>query len=226
VVYSRYVQDWVAKLWDVDTVVIAPPVELGQYQPRLKTRTVLCVGRFFVGGHSKRQDVILEAFLQLGKKLGDEWRLVLAGGIDDRAEDQEYLADLQRRAEGHSNIRFEVNVAQDKLCQLYQEASLFIHAAGFDRPVGSPEAAEHFGITTVEAMSYGCVPIVYADGGQTEIVTEITGCLWKTSDELEEAIIQYAADEKLVGKQARAATEASQGYGPQHFERRWAEIVR
>jgi len=30
---------------------------------------------------------------------------------------------------------------------------------------------EHFGITTVEAMAAGCVPLVYDSGGQAEIVS-------------------------------------------------------
>ena len=44
---------------------------------------------------------------------------------------------------------------------------------------------EHFGISTVEAMSAGAVPIVYRGGGQVEIVRDDeNGMLWKTIDEL------------------------------------------
>jgi len=43
---------------------------------------------------------------------------------------------------------------------------------------------EHFGITPVEAMAAGCVPIVYRGGGLTETVTKDSGFTWKTIDEL------------------------------------------
>ena len=44
-----------------------------------------------------------------------------------------------------------------------------------------PERFEHFGITTVEAMAYGCVPIVPALGGQLEIVGDgRNGRLWRS----------------------------------------------
>jgi glycosyltransferase involved in cell wall biosynthesis len=44
---------------------------------------------------------------------------------------------------------------------------------------------EHFGMTTLEAMVCGCIPIVINKAGQTEIVEHgISGFLWNTLDEL------------------------------------------
>ena len=44
---------------------------------------------------------------------------------------------------------------------------------------------EHFGIVTAEAMIAGCVPVVFAGGGQLEIVNHGTdGVLGRTQEEL------------------------------------------
>jgi glycosyltransferase involved in cell wall biosynthesis len=48
-----------------------------------------------------------------------------------------------------------------------------------------PERAEHFGIATLEAMAFGCVPIVIRAGGQSEIVEDgRSGFLCSDTDEL------------------------------------------
>ena len=54
---------------------------------------------------------------------------------------------------------------------LYGRASIFWHAAGLgEDPERHPDRYEHFGITTVEAMSAGAVPVVIDAAGQVEIV--------------------------------------------------------
>ena len=43
---------------------------------------------------------------------------------------------------------------------------------------------EHFGMTTVEAMSAGCIPVVINKGGQKEIVTSDCGYTWDDPKQL------------------------------------------
>ena len=52
------------------------------------------------------------------------------------------------------------NLDRAHLGLLYRDAKIFWHAAGMksDETI-YPELAEHFGISTVEAMSAGCVPV-------------------------------------------------------------------
>ena len=58
-----------------------------------------------------------------------------------------------------------------ELRDLYARASIFWHAAGLgEDPERHPDRYEHFGITTVEAMSAGAVPVVIDAAGQVEIV--------------------------------------------------------
>ena len=48
---------------------------------------------------------------------------------------------------------------------------MLIHAAGFGVDADEfPERLEHFGITPIEAASFGCIPVVYGQGGPSEVV--------------------------------------------------------
>jgi glycosyltransferase involved in cell wall biosynthesis len=52
---------------------------------------------------------------------------------------------------------------------------IYVHASGLNRdPKNNPENFEHFGITVLEAMIFGCYPIVFSVGGPAELVG-ITG---------------------------------------------------
>ena len=54
---------------------------------------------------------------------------------------------------------------------------------------------EHFGITTVEAMAHGCVPVVVRLGGQLEIVQDgVNGRLWGSLGELVAITRELMAD--------------------------------
>ena len=57
-------------------------------------------------------------------------------------------------------INLEINVSLGKLLALMRKSSIYFH----------PKPAEHFGISIVEAMSAGLVPITHDVGGQTEFV--------------------------------------------------------
>jgi glycosyltransferase involved in cell wall biosynthesis len=72
---------------------------------------------------------------------------------------------------------------------------LYWHAAGYNET--DPVYAEHFGITTIEAASAGAVPLVYAGGGQLEILHEnIDGLFWKTPNELQEKTLSLISTPK------------------------------
>src|SRR5207302_138448 len=70
-----------------------------------------------------------------------------------------------------------------ELIQFYGKAKIYWHAQGFGET--EPRYMEHFGMTTVEAMASGCVPVVFGGGGQTEVVdSNQNGFLWQTKEEL------------------------------------------
>jgi glycosyltransferase involved in cell wall biosynthesis len=85
---------------------------------------------------------------------------------------------------------------------------------------------EHFGITTVEAMAAGCVPVVIDKAGQREIVRHGTdGYRWTTLPELEALTRTVAADEALRARLAASAVERAGAFSEEAFAARWREIA-
>lgn len=212
-VYSEFAATWTRLRMGLDPTVAHPPAQLASFVPDLNARsaTILAVGRFFDVEHAKRHDVLIEAFQQLPAAVQRTWTLVLAGGVDRRPAGRQYVDRLQRQAQG-SNIQFELDVSAERLEQLQSTASLFWHATGYGRGPDRPERAEHFGLSTLEAMSFGVPPLVYADGGQPEIVTPTSGVLWRSVDELVDATVRLVGDPIARRAMAEASALRAQSF--------------
>ncbi len=219
VCYSEYVRRWVREFWNREAAVVYPPVEIPPAEPawHLKEQVVLSVGRFFATAHSKREDVMVEAFKALCDRGLSGWELHLAGSVHHDAEHAGYHRRVVAAAAGYP-VHFHADIAPNELEQLYARASVYWHAAGYGNP-DDPASAEHFGMTTVEAMGRGAVPIVFARGGQVEVVTDgRDGFLWTSIEALEERTLRVTGDRSLREQLARAARESSRRFSPEQFE--------
>ena len=77
---------------------------------------------------------------------------------------------------------------------------------------------EHFGITTVEAMAAGGVPVVINAGGQSEIVEhDKNGFLWKTEEELIKLTVRLIEQEGLWRKLSHEAQKRSKKFSKEVF---------
>lgn len=162
--------------------VLYPPIDVDNFSPSTtKESMILSVGRFDSPSHSKRQDVLIEAFKLFPKVIRKEYRLILAGGLRG---DESTIQSLKQKAQG-LNVDFAINPKFEKLKDLYKRARYFWHAAGYEvDEVKNPEKVEHFGMATVEAMAAGCIPIVINKGGQPEVITPNTGYLCNSPQEM------------------------------------------
>ncbi len=90
-----------------------------------------------------------------------------------------------------------------------------------------PLNVEHFGITTVEAMAAGAVPVVIDKGGQREIVDDgINGFRWKTLEELGRLTQRLIMDPDLRLAMSKAAVEKSNTYSIEAFNANIDTIFR
>ncbi len=77
---------------------------------------------------------------------------------------ERYLAECRRLAEGLP-VHFHVDASPSELQGLYESATVYWHATGFgESETRNPIKCEHFGISVVEAMAGGCVPVVIGKG--------------------------------------------------------------
>tara|TARA_B100001123_G_scaffold324861_1_gene365055 strand:- start:450 stop:1976 length:1527 start_codon:yes stop_codon:yes gene_type:complete len=224
---SEFSLGWMQHYWERDGPILYPPVSTQNYFCGDKQNIILSVGRFFgAGGHSKRHDVLINAFRSMIDDGLEGWELHLAGGKGSRAVDVRYFGELERMADGlpvvlHPDISFEA------LRNLYSQATIYWHASGYGSNVNkNPVMFEHFGITTVEAMASGCIPVVIGKGGQPELVTDGTnGFLWKNAKELKHRTLQIIGDQKLSGRLRTAAIQSSKRFSESTFRERLLDLV-
>ena len=178
---SQFTEKFLDPSIPIPRTVIYPPVNTGGFHSGKKSKTILSVGRF--NGHydAKKQQILIDAF-EKGVKQGifTGFNFILAGSV--LPSDEEYFEKLKKSAKGLP-ITFFSNCSYTKLIDLYAKAAIYWHAAGFGET--DPTHMEHFGISTVEAMASGCIPVVFEGGGQPEIVTDgLNGYMWSTVDTL------------------------------------------
>jgi glycosyltransferase involved in cell wall biosynthesis len=153
-----------------------------------------------------------------------DWQLVIAGGLLNADQNSNRLEELAKKGQ---NITLEVNPPWDKLKQLYGQATLYWHAAGFGlEETLEPEKFEHFGMSTVEAMSAGAVPLAYDGGGQNEIINPgENGYLWKSKAELVSFTREVLHNETKRLQLAEAAKRRSQEFSEERFEDEWQKLI-
>jgi glycosyltransferase involved in cell wall biosynthesis len=208
VAISQFALDWTRRRWSVECDVLHPPV--GRMAEGRKERLLLSVSRF---APLKKQPELIAAFRDLEPALPAGWTFACAGGLDDSAESKAHFARAESAA-AWAPVQFHCNRPRAELEALYGRASIFWHAMGYGEDLERfPERMEHFGIVTVEAMSAGCVPVVFDAGGQAEIVRHgIDGFRWKTLDELQRYTRRLATDDSLRGSMSSAAMERAAIY--------------
>jgi glycosyltransferase involved in cell wall biosynthesis len=218
---SEYTRDWVRRFWGVDAKVVYPPVGV-DVAPAPKSPLLISVGRFASGGHVKCQLEMVGAFGGLNLS---GWRYVSAGTLGCSPADQAYAARVCEAAAGKP-ITIATNLERAALRDLYGHARIFWHAAGLTNVSGAPEQNEHFGLSTVEAMAAGCVPVVINKGGQPEIVQHgKSGFLWNTVDELRRYTETLAHDEALWSRMSEAAVERARLFDRAHYVDRFLRLI-
>jgi len=189
---SNYSLKWLKNYWKdniINTFLTYPPVfcldEISaRYEEKNKLNRILSVGRFFKGAHCKKQKEMVQFFIN-NIEVFKNYEYHLAGAISDIKEDKEYLDEIIELTKPYDNIFIHTNCDYGKLMELYKSSKIFWHATGYmEDEAMQPEKMEHFGITTVEAMSFGAVPIVIGKGGQPEIVDDgENGYLWLSEEQ-------------------------------------------
>ncbi len=223
--YSHYVQHWLEYKHGFEAQVLPPAIDPGAYTHGKKENVIIAVGRFSKRPHDKKQLRMIRAY----KDMVDEgllkgWRFIMMGGLSQ--DDHEYYQQVVTEAKGYP-IEVIANSDFETLLENYTKAKIYWHATGFEEDLQKlPERAEHFGITTVEAMASGAVPVVVNAGGQPEIVWEgHNGFLWESIDELKQKTMTLVNDEHRRERMAIAARKKSFDFDKKTFRKKLYEVL-
>lgn len=219
---SSYTSTFVKQRWGVDSRIHYPAVDLKKSGSAVleKDKIILCVGRFFSEehGHSKQQLQLVEIFKKMVAAGLEGWRLTLIGGCD--ANNREYAMAVKKAAIG-SPIDVILNADSETLSSFMNRASIYWHATGLRMNLDSnPEKAEHFGIAPVEAMSAGCIPILFGVGGTAELVEEnVSGFTFLNEEDLINKTLEIInADDEKKNQIRNASIKRAEMFSQKRFE--------
>ena len=173
---SDFTSYWLSQMWNIPDnkkITIYPPVTPVSVKNEKNHNQIFICSRI---ESTKKIDILIKAFAS-SKILSTKAKLIVAGSI--KGESPEYINMLKDIC---PTVEFVYEPSRKKIEELYAQSNIFWHAKGINET--NPLYYEHFGITTVEALSASCIPIVINKGGQKEIVNEICGFKWDSTEEL------------------------------------------
>ena len=210
---SSFARRWTQRWWQLDTEVVYPPVDVPRPVDGPREPLILNVGRITP---VKKQLEMVRAFGAMAGRVAPGWSFCCAGGLTSKANDLEYFGQLER-AGGGAAVSLLTNPSRDRLEGLLSRASIYWHAMGYGAD-DDPFCMEHFGISTVEAMGAGCVPVVIKRGAQPEIVRHgVDGFLWETIEELDHYTALLIRDAELRRTLAESARQQALRFHKRHF---------
>jgi glycosyltransferase involved in cell wall biosynthesis len=219
---SSFTKDYLEKNWHIKIdYVHRGSVDTLRLKPGKKQNIILNVGRFIsgrAGKHCKRQDFLVQTFKKLCDKGLKDWQLILHGPVEKGKDNQHFAAKVKELSH-HYPIKICHQTQFKDLIKDYARAKIYWHATGYGVDASlNPQAVEHLGLTTVEAMAAGAVPVVINKGGQPEIVSQaFNGLLWNNQRELIKATLSLIKDESLRQKLARHAHQRAQDFSQAKF---------
>jgi len=162
---SEYSRRAIWKTFGIQSCVLSPPVEIERFRDAVRLRgsqkqnseTVLVISRFHYS--KKIESAIKLASLLKENKIGDG--LTIVGNLS--SDSIEYFSHLRQMVEDYNLerfVKFIINADFGMLTELLCRSKVYFH----------PLAGEPFGISIVEAMSAGLIPVVPDIGGYTEFV--------------------------------------------------------
>jgi glycosyltransferase involved in cell wall biosynthesis len=192
---SKYTMNAIKKMTQATSTLLYPPISKTFFSNDFKMKRrdiVVSVDRI---SPEKRLTVIPEIARLTSKKIH-----FLIVGIKESLETLRLIRESIRRNGVDDRVEINTNVPRDKLQDLLRTSKVFLH----------PAIGEHFGVSTVEAMASGCIPVVHNSGGPIEFVPSSLRFdnLEEAANKLEKAVFEWSPQKsEEVARSARPFSE-------------------
>lgn len=212
---SSFSAEIIANAYSIRPQVLFPPVNTRMFHPSTKENLVVSTGRFVP---EKRFEILVEAFKGIRKNV----RCIIIGSIGGNRVHQSrlYVARLMKMIEGFDlsdRVELLVNCPFDLLVKTLSRAKVYVHCL----------ENEHFGISIVESMAAGCVPIVHRSGGAYHDITDhdIYGFSFETINELCSIVNFLMEKDNGFEEYSKKAIHRSMCFNKRTFEEKITNLV-
>ncbi len=149
---SKYVQNSIEKIYGKKSSLLYPPLDLSEFNENLtKKKSLITVSRFSAEKN-------LEFVIDVMKNLSND--SIIIGNTKTKSNEIYYdLLDSKIKKMNSSNIVLLKNIPRKNLITHLLESKVYFHA--------SPET---FGLTIVESIAAGCIPIVPNNSAHLETI--------------------------------------------------------
>ncbi len=222
---SNFTAEVIKEEYGTSVVVVYPPIDVVSFKSKRKENMIIYVGRFSSLLQSKGQEILVDKFKDFYKQNNLKWKLVLVGGAEVGADN---LIDKLNKMKGKYPVEIIVSPTFTDLKNLVGRAKIFWSATGFGvDETKYPKRVEHFGMTLVEAMSAGCVPVVYSAGGHKEIIeSSQNGFLWQNKKDLITLTNRLIKEKGLMVRMSGEAKKRAQKYDYETFRQQILQIIK
>lgn len=180
---SKHIQDVIKKVYQTDSVLLYPPVEISNFLQIPKITNITTPYYYYFGRVSfhKRIDLAIQTCLEMRRKL------VITGIAVYEAEMkklQQIVTDYEKKYPQTKGLVSFTGRSSDK-----ERNTLLSGARAFLFP-----GKEDFGIAPIEALASGTPIIAYQAGGALEyIIEDVNGVFFaeQTVDKMKKAILQF-----------------------------------
>lgn len=204
-----------------DIEIIENSVDLGRFSAKGHNpgnNTFVFVGRISI---NKRIDLLMETFAEAASELGDFKLFIVGEDFDD------LLLPLKKIVEEKGiskNVVFTGGLGEQELAELFKKTEFFVSASEY----------EGFGISAIEAMSCGLIPILNRIDSFREFVTSgKNGFITDFSDKRSAALAIIRASKLSIDEKtniSKNAVESSEKYSWKkqiaEFEKVYKEVAK
>ena len=213
---SSYSKKAIREYTGRNSIVIFPPVEVETFtkasQEVAKENGVVSCGRY-------SPEKNYESVIEVAKRLGDI-KFVVVGSFSGKKSSL-YYDILSRIISGShlTNVSLLHGLRFDDLLRRYGKAKVYMHAM----------KNEHFGMTVVEGMAAGLVPVVYRGGGPWEDILRARqgyyGFSYESPEEATIIIRMLIKDESLRKQIVARNQEYVEQFSVSHFKENFMKLV-
>jgi len=205
---SKFTAEAVKAEFGVDPHILYPPVSsdfLNHDETDFngqRDNTVTTIARISEGKN-------LKIIPYIAKSTSEEVSFTIAGHLDSK-EALNSLLRLINELKVHEKVKILTNVKRDRLRGILSNSKVYLH----------PTVNEHFGISIVEAMSSGCIPVVHDSGGVTEFVPR--NLRYKSIEEASEKVEKAIDDWSPI--QARKVSNYADRFSENNFSKQFIDV--